>query len=93
MATSCLSSLEEKQEASEKYKNKDFFLTKSFLFHISQVEKIKEGVRLNKIITIIIFIIGILRLFMFNVPDFIIGLISILMARKMYHSISNQGLL
>lgn len=34
--------IEEQQEASEKDKNKDFYLTKSFLFHISQVEKIKD---------------------------------------------------
>ena len=35
--------IEEQQEASEVDKNKDFYLTKSFLFHISQVEELKES--------------------------------------------------
>lgn len=35
--------INEQQEASEEDKNKDFYLTKSFLFHISQVEIIKDS--------------------------------------------------
>lgn len=32
----------DEQEASEEERKRDFYLTKSFLFHISQVQKIEE---------------------------------------------------